>query len=59
MNNRLEFFREKNKMIENNQAKKNIPGKKRQLKKPKPLPDTFRNIERDSVYKILHPYEFN
>ena len=42
-----------------NQAKKNKPARKPQLKKPKPLPDSLRNVERDSVYKILHPYEFN
>ena len=25
---------------------------------PKPPPPSVRNLKRDSVYKILHPYEF-
>lgn len=37
---------------------KTKPERKPVLKTPKPLPDSIRNIDRDSVYKILHPYEF-
>ena len=40
------------------QDEKDIPGKA-QLKTPKPLPESLRNVERDSVYKILHPYDFH
>jgi len=53
----LTFFREVNNPIDC-QDEKDIPGKA-QLKTPKPLPESLRNVERDSVYKILHPYDFH
>jgi len=54
----LTFFREVNNPIDC-QDEKDIPGKKAQLKTPKPLPESLRNVERDSVFKILHPYDFH
>ncbi|XP_052067884.1 uncharacterized protein LOC127707419 isoform X12 [Mytilus californianus] len=40
-------------------TKANKPARKHQLKTPKPLPDSIRNIDRDNVFKILHPYDFH
>lgn len=44
-------------LAEKAQAKKNKPLPKKQLPVKKPPPESIRNIKRNMVFKILHPYD--
>nr|XP_011454466.2 uncharacterized protein LOC105347200 isoform X2 [Crassostrea gigas] len=44
---------------ENSQARKNKPLPKKQMPVKKPPPESIRNIKRNMVFKILHPYDFD
>lgn len=44
---------------ENAQEKKIKPLPKKQLPVKKPPPESIRNIKRNMVFKILHPYDFD
>jgi hypothetical protein len=55
----LNFCRNEDVLGEKAQAKKTKPLPKKQLPVKKPPPESIRNIKRNMVFKILHPYDFD